>query len=190
MSRRPAPERTCVATREARPRDELVHLVALPDGTVEVDRSGRLDGRGAWVAPTRAAVATLEAKPSLLARALDRPDVRVAGLLDKVRAAAWAVALDHLSLCARSGRLASGADQVESAVRAGELAALLVASDASPRSVATVVGRRELPVFALALDREALGLRIGKGPRAMVGVRPGGPSAGLLLQLRRIESLR
>jgi len=187
---RPAPERTCVATREPHPRDELVHLVALPDGTVEVDRSGRLDGRGAWVQPTRAAVDALVARPGLLGRALGRPDLKLTGLLEKVQAATWAVALDQLSLCARSGRLASGADQVESALRAGELVALVVASDASERSVATTVGSRELPVYRVALDRDALGQRIGKGPRAMVGVRAGGPAPGLLLQLRRIESLR
>jgi len=66
----------------------------------------------------------------------------------------------------------------------------VVASDASERSVATTVGSRELPVYRVALDRDALGQRIGKGPRAMVGVRAGGPAPGLLLQLRRIESLR
>ena len=39
----------CVVTRERHRTADLVHLVALEDHSVAVDRSGKLEGRGAWV---------------------------------------------------------------------------------------------------------------------------------------------
>jgi uncharacterized protein len=184
------PIRMCVVTRERKRTTDLVHLVALDDGTIGVDRSGKLDGRGAWVSDDRATIATLEAKAGPLARALKHEGLRTAGLLDAVRAANLAQTLDLLSLAARSGRLASGAEQVEAAARGGELVAFVLASDASERSVeAARGGAREVPAFTVPLDRDDLGTRIGKGPRAVLGVRAGGPSKALLDQLRRMVRL-
>ena len=43
------PTRTCVICRSKRPKNELLRLVKMPEGTVELDRSGRLNGRGAYI---------------------------------------------------------------------------------------------------------------------------------------------
>ena len=43
------PTRTCVACRTERPKRELVRLVRAADGTVAVDRTGKLNGRGAYL---------------------------------------------------------------------------------------------------------------------------------------------
>jgi len=43
------PLRTCVACRETKPKRELVRVVLLPDGTIEVDETGRQNGRGAYL---------------------------------------------------------------------------------------------------------------------------------------------
>lgn len=52
--------RTCIATRAKQPAQQLLRCVARPsdDGTVRIlpDPRRRLDGRGAWVTPTVAAV--------------------------------------------------------------------------------------------------------------------------------------
>lgn len=188
------PRRTCVVTREEHPQRELLRVALLPDDTVVVDRSGKLPGRGAWVKPERAVIEQLEKKPGILGRALkvENPGaITAVGLLDQARAVTHAALLDMLSLCARSGCLASGADQVAATVRAGDALALIAAADASEASVATARGAREdLDVFRIALDREALGHRIGKGPRAVVAIRAGGPARPLIQQLRRGEGLR
>ncbi len=47
MKHRPA--RTCVACREETGKAQLIRFVRLPGGRVEVDRDGRLSGRGAYV---------------------------------------------------------------------------------------------------------------------------------------------
>ena len=43
------PQRTCIACRQAREKQELVRLVCGADGKVEVDTSGRRAGRGAYL---------------------------------------------------------------------------------------------------------------------------------------------
>ena len=188
------PLRTCIVTREALPPEALLRIVALPDGTVVVDRAGKLPGRGAWLKPERASFEAIQKKPGLLGRALKLDGLgpaAVAGLLDEARQATWAHALDLLSLSARSGCLSSGADQAHAAVSSGSALALLVADDASPQSVSAALGRHtDVPVFRLPLDRETLGYRIGKGPRAALAIRTGGPTRALLDQLRRLEALR
>jgi predicted RNA-binding protein YlxR (DUF448 family) len=45
------PQRSCVACGEVRPKRELVRLVRVPGGGVEVDPSGRKAGRGAYLCP-------------------------------------------------------------------------------------------------------------------------------------------
>lgn len=188
------PLRTCVVTREQLPPEALLRIVALPDGTIAVDRAGKLPGRGAWVKPERASFDALHKKPSLLGRSLKIDGLgpeAVVGLLDEAREATWKHALALLSLCARSGCLASGAEQVHATISAGDALALLVAADASPQSVDAARGSHtDVPLFQLPLDRETLGLRIGKGPRAALAIRAGGPAHALLEQLRRREALR
>jgi len=45
------PQRTCVACGRIRPKRELIRLVRITDGGVEVDNSGRKVGRGAYLCP-------------------------------------------------------------------------------------------------------------------------------------------
>jgi len=53
MSSRHIPQRTCVACRKVRPKRELVRLVRIFDGGVEVDTNGRKAARGAYLCRTR-----------------------------------------------------------------------------------------------------------------------------------------
>jgi len=43
------PQRTCLACRQVKAKQELVRLVRLTDGSVEVDPSGKKSGRGAYL---------------------------------------------------------------------------------------------------------------------------------------------
>jgi len=45
------PQRTCAACGEVRPQRELVRLVRVSGGGVEVDPAGRKPGRGAYLCP-------------------------------------------------------------------------------------------------------------------------------------------
>ncbi len=53
VRRRHVPERSCVACRTKRPKRELIRIVRTPDGRVEVDESGKRNGRGAYLCRQR-----------------------------------------------------------------------------------------------------------------------------------------
>ena len=45
------PRRTCVACRQIKNKKELVRVVRTPEGEVEIDITGKKDGRGAYLCP-------------------------------------------------------------------------------------------------------------------------------------------
>lgn len=47
------PLRSCIACRENKPKRELVRVVRETDDHVAVDRSGKMDGRGAYFCPAQ-----------------------------------------------------------------------------------------------------------------------------------------
>ncbi|NQW19684.1 MAG: YlxR family protein [Chloroflexi bacterium] len=49
QKKRHIPTRTCVVCREKRQRSDLLRIVRTTDGKIEFDRTGRVDGRGAYV---------------------------------------------------------------------------------------------------------------------------------------------
>lgn len=53
MRRKHVPQRTCVACRQVKPARELVRIVRLPGGDIEVDEKGKTPGRGAYLCPNR-----------------------------------------------------------------------------------------------------------------------------------------
>ena len=48
-TRKRIPQRTCVACRKISTKQELVRLVRISDGSVEIDTSGKKAGRGAYL---------------------------------------------------------------------------------------------------------------------------------------------
>lgn len=49
MKTRKIPLRKCVVSQELFPKKELTRIVRQPDGTVAIDPTGRLNGRGAYI---------------------------------------------------------------------------------------------------------------------------------------------
>lgn len=49
MKPRKIPMRKCVVSNEMFPKKELTRIVRQPDGTVAIDATGRLNGRGAYI---------------------------------------------------------------------------------------------------------------------------------------------
>ena len=43
------PTRTCIITKEKLPKQELLRVVRTPEGSVVVDTTGKLNGRGAYL---------------------------------------------------------------------------------------------------------------------------------------------
>ena len=49
MKTRKIPLRTCVVTKESLPKQELLRIVRTPEGDIEVDETGKVNGRGAYI---------------------------------------------------------------------------------------------------------------------------------------------
>jgi predicted RNA-binding protein YlxR (DUF448 family) len=64
------PMRRCVATNESLPKKELLRIVKTPEGTVEVDITGKRNGRGAYLKKSIEALEVAK-KRKALARSLE-----------------------------------------------------------------------------------------------------------------------
>ena len=51
MKPKKIPMRMCVGCREMKPKAELIRVVRTPEGSILVDRRGKVSGRGAYVCP-------------------------------------------------------------------------------------------------------------------------------------------
>lgn len=47
------PQRTCVACQQIKAKKDLLRVVRTPGGEIEIDDTGKKDGRGAYLCPTR-----------------------------------------------------------------------------------------------------------------------------------------
>ncbi len=59
------PMRKCVATATQAPKKELLRIVRSPEGEVQVDINGKLNGRGAYLLKTKEALEVAKKKKSL-----------------------------------------------------------------------------------------------------------------------------
>lgn len=51
MKTRKVPMRMCLGCQEMRPKKELLRIVKTPEGVVELDSTGKRNGRGAYLCP-------------------------------------------------------------------------------------------------------------------------------------------
>lgn len=182
------PIRTCVACREKTHPDDLVRLALAPDGTAVVDFRGRLPGRGAWV--HAACLPKVEAKPGMLKRGL-KVLVPTGPWAETYRSALLRALEDGLSQAAAAGALAGGNHILTTALRDDKVEEVVLAADVAAGTEKKLrAAASERVVFTrLHLDTAQLGDRVGKGPRAALGVRRSRAAIHLQRQLRRLRSL-
>lgn len=193
----PGPERTCIACRSTERRDALVRLVLDPDGRVIVDLRAKLPGRGAWVHASRDCLRSLDTDPQRASRALTKGAKGAArspsggGDLERqLEEGLVRSIMDALSLAAAAGVLVSGHDALENAIAAGRIEELVVAADASARTVRDL--SPEQPPFEitrLPVDRSSLGAKLGLEARAAVGLLRSPAFQHLRTQLRLLRSM-
>ena len=49
MQKRKKPQRQCIGCRESKDKNELIRVVRTPEGEIVLDRTGRQNGRGAYL---------------------------------------------------------------------------------------------------------------------------------------------
>ena len=61
------PQRQCMGCRERKPKRELIRVVRTPEGNVNLDFGGKMNGRGAYICPDAECL-----KKAIRSKALDR----------------------------------------------------------------------------------------------------------------------
>ena len=168
-------ERTCVLSGEKAVRDALIRLAVSPDGEVFPDALAKAEGRGAWLGVTRPELEAAIAKGKFLGamkRAFKGAPIVVAeDLPAKIEIALRRAFTDRLGLELRSGRLLMGSDRIADNARAGKVAWLAHAADASDDGsrkldqawrVGSDAEGSGLAGVRLPLDRAALSVALGR----------------------------
>lgn len=182
----PGPVRTCVGCRQRRCAASLLRLQIDDAGVLGLAPSPAWPRRSAWVCPERACLQRLEKNPRGLSRALRlSPLPSVEGLRERCGVGLWARSLRALEGCRRSGLVVSGASALAAA--AGDVVVVLVAVGA--RSSLVPAGGGAMVVMD-TVGAAALGGLVGRGPRAVIGVRAGHPTIVLQECLQRYCSVR
>ncbi len=122
------PLRRCIATREIKPKEELLRFVAGPDKDVVPDLAGKLPGRGLWVSADRAAI-ELAVEKNLFAKAAKAPLRPAAGLADEVVRLLRRRCLELIGLARGAGQAVAGYEKVDAWLERGQVAVLLEARD-------------------------------------------------------------
>ena len=153
MASRDDTQRQCALTREVKPIAELIRFVVSPDGEVVPDTDARAEGRGVWI--TLGAKSVTEAvRRKAFAKSL-KADVKVADdLAALTQRRLEERLLNALSIARKSGQLITGATKVKSAIEAGQIAALLTATDAAADGRNKLVG--SLKGFSMAAEEAGL----------------------------------
>ena len=119
------PVRKCILSGDREARAGLIRLALGPDGEIMPDVRAKAPGRGAWIGVDRGALEEAIAKGRLrgaLARAFKSNALTIpADLPGLIAAALERATLDRLGLEARSGKLITGSERIETAARSGQL---------------------------------------------------------------------
>lgn len=189
------PERTCIVTRRKASPEALIRFVVGPDGVVVPDIRRRLPGRGVWVMASRATVAAALRKQAF-SRGFKAKVVAPAGLEHDIERLLLDDALQSLSMANKAGRVVAGFGKVETAIGAGQVEALLHASDGSDdgtRKLEAAWRRQVGDTTRLSIklfSTEQLELALGRTNVIHAALAAGSASAAFLSRCRRLISYR
>ena len=184
------PERTCVGCRGVFPKDEVIRIVAGPDGIV-IDYREKLPGRAAYICPTVECIAKALSKENLsrsLHVKVKAPETAVftvqlaALIIEKVRSL--------IVMSAKAGKLAAGYSAVHDAVEKSRVSMLLYAHDLS----AGTRGKVDTPAAASVrsatlFTREELGAMLNREVVGVIGIEDKGFSDALWKETERLKGL-
>jgi predicted RNA-binding protein YlxR (DUF448 family) len=207
-----APERKCILSGDHAARHALVRLAIspeAPDGTCMVlpDVLARAPGRGAWIGVDRAGLETAVAKGKLkgaLARAFGKAlgQTRLLipeDLAERIQIALTRALTERLGLELKAGRLLLGSDRIAENARAGRVAWLAHAADASTDGsrkldqalrVGSDAEGSGLTGVTLPLDRAALSVALGRDNVVHLALTDAAAAARISALLERLIHFR
>lgn len=176
------PTRTCIVTREERPKEALIRFVIGPDGKVVPDLAGKLPGRGMYVSCSKLLVAEAIAK-RLFSKAAKAQVTIPEGLLTNIETQLRQRVLDALSMARKAGQVVLGFEKVEAALKSGKTEALIHAADAGEDGV------KKLSFYTGPtvdfLSREALSTVLGRENAVHAAITHGPAAQFFITEARR-----
>lgn len=190
-------QRTCIVTGEKGPPEAMIRFCLSPDGEVAPDLRRRLPGRGVW---TKLSFAVVDeaARRQAFSRGFRTKAAASPDLACQLDLMIERDALQFLSIVNKAGLVVTGAAKVEAAVRAGDVVALIHASDGSPDGTAKLE-RLATGRFGAEADRIArinlfsssqLDLALGRTNVIHAALGAGEASAAFLYRARRLAEYR
>lgn len=148
----------------------MIRFVADPEGVLTPDPAAKLPGRGAWITARREVLEKGLAKGQLMRAAEAKtlppePVALVTGLL-------FRRVSETLSLGRRAGQVIGGGGKIRAA---GDVAGLLIATDASPREARALQGDVSHDWVERSLPSDELGAAFGRSGLAFAAVLRGDP---------------
>lgn len=184
------PERTCIGCRGVFKKNEVVRIIAGPEGIL-IDYREKLPGRAAYVCPRRECIDKALSKENL-SRALHlkvrTPDSAafITRLADVVREKIQSL----LSMAMKAGKTAAGYSAVQDALDKGRVELLLYASDLSHGTRGKLVIGDSKEVRSTTLfTRDEFGRLSGRELVGVVGILDKGFAETLWYEAQRLKGL-
>ena len=182
------PERKCLATGEVQPKHGLIRFVIGPDEQVVPDITGKLPGRGMYVAADRDALDTA-VKKKLFSRGAKRQVTVPDGLVDEVERQLARRVVDLIALSRKGGRAVAGYEKVKNMLALEEAQVLIQASDGSGRGKSKL-STPHFGTYIGWLTADELGLAFGRQTVIHGALASGGLTQRVVEEANRLRGVR
>ena len=182
------PERKCLATGEVQPKHGLIRFVIGPDEQVVPDITGKLPGRGMYVAADRDALDTA-VKKKLFSRGAKRQVTVPDGLVDEVERQLARRVVDLIALSRKGGRAVAGYEKVKNMLAFEEAQVLIQASDGSGRGKSKL-STPHFGTYIGWLTADELGLAFGRQTVIHGALASGGLTQRVVEEANRLRGVR
>jgi len=186
---RDAPERRCLVTGARDDKARLVRFVVGPGDVVVPDILGRLPGRGMYLRPDPAVIATALRKRAFsrgAKRQVSAPD----DLAAQVETALVQRVIGLVSLARKAGAAVAGYEKVRDRLSGGTAAVLLQASDGSDRGKAKLRPPGGADTFIDVLTASELGMAFGREKVIHGALAGGGLTTRVVEEAARLKGMR
>ena len=186
--REDGPDRKCIVTGEVQPKYGLIRFVVGPEDTIYPDISGKLPGRGIYVAADRDALETAVSK-KLFARGAKQQVKIPDDLLAEVEKQLARQVVNLIAMSRKAGSAVAGYEKTKAWLQSEEAQVLFQASDGSGR------GKSKLSTphygsYIGWLTADELGLAFGRETVVHGALASGGLTKRVVEEAQRLRGVR
>ena len=187
------PQRTCIACRQTKDKNQLVRYVVAPDGALLVDYRQRLPGRGAYTCVGVQCLYDAVKRNSFQRCFKGQCSTVDAPILEQqLKMAVKQKITNLIGMSRKSGQVTSGSNAIIEALKKGSSFLLIVLaediSSAIGKKIEALAQRKNIYCTRL-YDKQVIGQMLGKEERSVIAVQKGLLADSLLNELHRYMQL-